>query len=71
MDLSDLSTFKEAEGGPDEVHWRKAIDAEIDSMKLHDVVRAAKLPNGQRAICTKWILRFKLKADGSRPLLSM
>uniref|UniRef100_A0AAV1VC82 Polyprotein n=1 Tax=Peronospora matthiolae TaxID=2874970 RepID=A0AAV1VC82_9STRA len=53
VDFSEPSTFEEAVSGPDQVHWRKAIDAELDSMKLRGVFRAAKLPNGQSAIGTK------------------
>ena len=65
MDLSEPSTFQEAVNGPDQVHWRKAIGAELDSMKLRGVFRAAKLPNGQSAIGTKWVFKIKRKADGS------
>ena len=50
---------------PDQVHWRKAIQAELDSMRLRGVFRAAKLPNGQRAIGTKWAFKIKRKANGS------
>uniref|UniRef100_A0AAV1VAN2 Reverse transcriptase Ty1/copia-type domain-containing protein n=1 Tax=Peronospora matthiolae TaxID=2874970 RepID=A0AAV1VAN2_9STRA len=63
--FSEPSTFEEAVSGPDQVHWRKAIDAELDSMKLRGVFRAAKLPNGQSAIGTKWVFKIKRKADGS------
>ena len=31
-DLSEPTTFQDAVGGPDQVHWRKAICAELDSM---------------------------------------
>ncbi|KAG3035045.1 hypothetical protein PC121_g24270 [Phytophthora cactorum] len=67
MDLSEPSTFQEAVNGPDQVHWRKAIRAELKSMRLRGVFRAAKLPNGHRAIGTKWVFKIKIKrkADGS------
>ncbi|KAG2963948.1 hypothetical protein PC120_g27454 [Phytophthora cactorum] len=65
VDLSKPSTFQEAVNGPDQVHWRKAIRAELKSMRLRGVFRAAKLPNGQRAIGTKWVFKIKRKADGS------
>ncbi|KAG2768384.1 hypothetical protein PC111_g25045 [Phytophthora cactorum] len=65
VDLSEPSTFQEAVSGPDQVHWRKAIRAEIKSMRLRGVFRAAKLPNGHRAIGTKWVFKIKRKADGS------
>ncbi|KAG2810460.1 hypothetical protein PC113_g23763 [Phytophthora cactorum] len=65
VDLSEPSTFQEAVNGPDQVHWRKAIRAELKSMRLRGVFRAAKLPNGHRAIGTKWVFKIKRKADGS------
>uniref|UniRef100_A0AAV1TLF5 Integrase catalytic domain-containing protein n=1 Tax=Peronospora matthiolae TaxID=2874970 RepID=A0AAV1TLF5_9STRA len=65
VDLSEPSTFEAAVSGPDQVHWRKAIHAELESMRLRGVFRAAKLPNGQRAIGTKWVFKIKRKADGS------
>ncbi|KAG2760745.1 hypothetical protein Pcac1_g27380 [Phytophthora cactorum] len=34
-------------------------------MRLRGVFRAAKLPNGQRTIGTKWVFKIKRKADGS------
>ena len=64
-DMSEPSTFEEAVSGPDQVHWRKAIDAELASMKLRGVFRATKLPNGQRTIRTKWVFKIKRKANGS------
>ncbi|KAG2807523.1 Retrovirus-related Pol polyprotein from transposon TNT 1-94 [Phytophthora cactorum] len=65
VDLSEPSTFQEAVNGPDQVHWRKAIRAELKSMRLRGVFRAAKLPNGQHAIGTKWVFKIKQKADES------
>ncbi|KAG3032285.1 hypothetical protein PC121_g24407 [Phytophthora cactorum] len=65
VDLSEPSTFQEAVNGPDQVHWRRAIRAELKSMRLRGVFRVAKLPNGQRAIGTKWVFKIKRKADGS------
>ena len=64
-DLSEPTTFQDAVGGPDQDHWRKAIRAELKSMRLRGVFRAAKLPNGQRAIGTKWVFKIMRKADGS------
>ena len=47
------------------MHWRKAICAELDSMKLRGVFRATELPAGQHTIGTKWVFKIKRKADGS------
>ena len=34
-------------------------------MRIREVFRTAKLPNGQRAIGTKWVFKIKRNADGS------
>lgn len=47
------------------MHWRKAIRAELESTRLRGVFRAAKSPNNQRAIGTKWVFQIERKADGS------
>ena len=65
MDLSEPSTFDAVVSGPDQIHWRKAIQAELESMRLRGAFRAAKLPTGHRAIGTKWVFKIKHKADGS------
>ena len=47
------------------MHWRKAIQAELESMQERDVLCAAKLQKNQRAIGTKWVFKIKRKADES------
>ena len=39
-DLSELSIFEAAVSGPDQVHWRKAIHAELKPMRLRGVFRS-------------------------------
>uniref|UniRef100_A0AAV1THK6 Reverse transcriptase Ty1/copia-type domain-containing protein n=1 Tax=Peronospora matthiolae TaxID=2874970 RepID=A0AAV1THK6_9STRA len=64
-DLAEHVTFQDAINGPDQAHWRNAVKAELKSMHLRGVFRAAKLPRGQGAIGTKWVFKIKRKADGS------
>lgn len=64
-DLAEFATFQDAINGPNQMHWRKAIQAELESMQLRGVFRATKLPRNQRAIGTKWVFKIKRKADGS------
>ena len=64
-DLAEPATYQDAINGPNQVHWNKAIQAELESMQLRGVFRAAKLPRNQRAIGTKWVFKIKRKADGS------
>ena len=47
------------------MHWRKAICAKLDSMKLRGVFRATKLPTEQHTIGIKWVFKIKRKADES------
>ncbi|POM73147.1 Integrase catalytic core protein [Phytophthora palmivora] len=47
---AEPKTFQEVVNGPEQAHWRKAIRAELKSMRLRGVFRAAKLPNNQRAV---------------------
>uniref|UniRef100_A0AAV1U9H3 Integrase catalytic domain-containing protein n=1 Tax=Peronospora matthiolae TaxID=2874970 RepID=A0AAV1U9H3_9STRA len=65
VDLSEPSTFEAAVSVPDQVHRREAIRAELESTRLREVFRAAKLPKGHSAIGTKWVFKIKRKADGS------
>ncbi|POM64563.1 Integrase catalytic core protein [Phytophthora palmivora] len=64
-DSAEPKTFQEAVNGPDQTHCRKAIRAELKSMRLRGVFRAVKLPNNQRAVGTKWVFKIKRNADGS------
>lgn len=38
-DLDEPATFQEAISRPDQVHWRKAIQADLESMQLRGVFR--------------------------------
>ncbi|GAB9477707.1 Integrase catalytic core protein, partial [Globisporangium polare] len=62
-EMAKPATFQEAVSGPDHVHWRAATRAELESVRLRGVFRAAKLPTGQRAIGTKRVLKIKRDAD--------
>uniref|UniRef100_A0AAV1V9F8 Polyprotein n=1 Tax=Peronospora matthiolae TaxID=2874970 RepID=A0AAV1V9F8_9STRA len=64
-DLAEPVTFQDAINGPDQAHWRNAVKAELKSMHLRGVFRAAKLPRGQGAIGTTWVFKIERKADGS------
>ncbi|CAH0473814.1 unnamed protein product [Peronospora belbahrii] len=61
-DLSEPTTTQDAMNGPDKVHWREAINAELKSMQLCGVFRAAVLPKGQQDIGTKWVFKIKQKS---------
>lgn len=58
------TSVADALNGPDAVHWRKAIDAELASMaecKVWRVIKTRDMPAGATTIKTKWV--FKIKRD--------
>lgn len=64
-DSTEPSSYKEAVNGPDQVHWKRAILAELQSMHDREVFLPTKLPTGQRTIDAKWVFKIKRLADGS------
>ena len=54
-DLCEPKTYKEAVTGPDQLHWKATIAAELRSMDDREIFIQSKLPPGQRAIDTKWV----------------
>ena len=64
-DSAEPKTFEDVISGPDQVHWRKEMCAELASMKLRCVFGASKMPAGKHTIATKWTSKFKYNADGS------
>ena len=64
-DSAEPTTYHEAVTGSNQVYWRKAIQAELDSMQVRQVFKLTKLPTGQHAIDTKWVFKVKRNADGS------
>lgn len=61
----DSLTVEEALSGPDATLWRQAMDAEFQALQQNSTWSLVKLPPDRRPITCKWILRRKLKADGS------
>lgn len=57
----ELSTVNEAKNGPHAVDWKSAMDEEIASHTENKTWSLSKLPNGRKAIKSKWV--FKTKSD--------
>ncbi|KAG2758290.1 hypothetical protein Pcac1_g29543 [Phytophthora cactorum] len=59
------TTFQEAVNGPEPsaTGARRFVRARVDATSW--CVSCCQLPNGQRAIGTKWVFKIKRKADGS------
>ena len=58
-------TLKEALLSPGGVFWKKAMNDEMDSLISNKTWKLVDLPPGCKTIGCKWVLRKKLKPDGT------
>ena len=61
----DPQSYLEAMKSPDKQKWKEAIQNEYDSLIENGTWQIANLPQGRKALTTKWILKKKLGPDGS------
>lgn len=61
----DPKTFSEAMASRDVHFWKEAIQDEIDSIMHNNTWVLADLPPGCKALGCKWILKRKMKVDGT------
>ncbi|KAJ9535587.1 hypothetical protein OSB04_un001276 [Centaurea solstitialis] len=61
----DPKTFSEAMASRDVVFWKEAIQDEIDSIMHNNTWELTNLPPGCKALGSKWILKRKMKVDGT------
>ena len=59
------TTVKEALNGPDAHKWKKAMEAEFESINDNKVWSLVELPGDRKPITTKWVFKKKLGPDGS------
>lgn len=62
---SDPNTLKEALTSPDADLWQEAINDEMDSLTSNETWELVDLPHGSRPIGCRWILKRKLRPDGT------
>lgn len=55
-------TFDQANGRP---HWDKAIEAELNALKLNHTWDVVKLPQGKKTIGCKWVFQVKQNPNRS------
>ncbi|CAN6457819.1 unnamed protein product [Victoria cruziana] len=62
--LENLS-FDEAVSSSESVEWISAMNEEIESIQRNQVWELVDLPPGRKPIGCKWVLKKKLKSDGT------
>ena len=58
------ATYQEALSGPEGKEWKKAFDAEVESLNENKVYTVVDRPAGKKVVRAKWVLRRKLLPGG-------
>ncbi|CAI7901429.1 unnamed protein product [Closterium sp. NIES-54] len=58
------ATFKEALESSDAEEWKKAMESELKSIEENGTWELVELPEGRKAITSKWLFKIKSDADG-------
>ncbi|CAI7748262.1 unnamed protein product, partial [Closterium sp. NIES-54] len=58
------ATLKEALESSDAEDWKKAIESELKSIEENGTWELVELPEGRKAITSKWLFKIKSDADG-------
>ena len=62
---TDHITLKETLSSHDSIFWKEAVNDEMKSLISNKTWKLVDLPPGCKIIGCKWVLRKKLKPDGS------
>ncbi|CAI7933877.1 unnamed protein product, partial [Closterium sp. NIES-54] len=57
-------TLKEALESSDAEEWKKAMESELKSIEENGTWELVELPEGRKAITSKWLFKIKSDADG-------
>ncbi|CAI7872846.1 unnamed protein product [Closterium sp. NIES-54] len=58
------TTLKEALESSDFEEWKKAMESELKSIEENGTWELVELPEGRKAITSKWLFKIKSEADG-------
>ncbi|CAI7790775.1 unnamed protein product, partial [Closterium sp. NIES-53] len=58
------ATLKEAMESSDAEEWKKAMESELKSIEENGTWELMELPEGRKAITSKWLFKIKSNADG-------
>ena len=64
-DPTEPASAREALMGSDKEHWMSAMQQEIDSIHDNDVYDLVELPEGRKALNSRWVFKEKMTSDGS------
>ncbi|CAI7790660.1 unnamed protein product [Closterium sp. NIES-53] len=59
------ATLKEALESGDAEEWKKAMESELKSIEENSTWELVELPEGRKAITSKWLFKIKSDADGN------
>ncbi|CAI7872713.1 unnamed protein product [Closterium sp. NIES-54] len=62
--LGEPATLKEALESSDAEEWKKAKESELKSIEENSTWELVELPEGRKAITSKWLFKIKSDADG-------
>ena len=62
--LQEPTTVKEAIASKDKEKWKVAMEKEMESIQKNEVWDLVKLPEGRKAVGSKWVFKQKLDGDG-------
>ena len=57
-------SIEEAVSGPKKSMWEKAMEVEMQLLEENNIWDFVELPEGRRAIGSKWVYKVKTGADG-------
>ncbi|CAI7743005.1 unnamed protein product, partial [Closterium sp. NIES-54] len=63
--LGEPATLKEALESSDAEEWKKAMESELKSIVENGTWELVELPEGRKAITSKWLFKIKSDADGN------
>ncbi|GKG20355.1 hypothetical protein Tco_0380156, partial [Tanacetum coccineum] len=59
-------SFSEALSSKESVQWKKAINEEMDSLKMHEACSLVRLPAGKNASQRLWIFKVRVEQNGRK-----
>jgi hypothetical protein len=65
IEFADPQTVSEALSSPEAADWKRAMNAEYEALKRNQTWIIVDRPQGKKTVESRWVLRTKLKKDGS------